>query len=137
MKKLKLKKTEDPEILEKLEISDGFMTFGSGSGSGSELGLGLPNGSLTSSAQEQVGTAFFAPIHVSKVRFTCIANAALAPAFTYRTKALVDWISRTQVGVTGVPTTIDVPVDASNYNVSITFQATDLNGGTYTWQAMY
>lgn len=97
----------------------------------------LPSGTLTSNGQEQVGTGFFAPIYTAKVRFTCRGHAALTPAFTCRTRALGDWKSKTVIGSSLFTTDVDVNLDASNYNVSITFQTTDSNGGTANWQAMY
>ncbi|MGO1242771.1 MAG: hypothetical protein ACTMH4_01715 [Sphingobacterium sp.] len=96
----------------------------------------MPSGTLTSNGQEQVGTGFFAPYGAMKVRFSCKANAAPVPIYTCRTRALGDWKSKTETGSLFTWTDIDVNLDASNYNVSITFQTTDSNGGVCNWKAM-
>ncbi|MEJ5092093.1 hypothetical protein GEO21_18850 [Sphingobacterium faecium] len=94
------------------------------------------SGTLSRNGQEQVGTSFFAPYGAKFIRFTCLANAAPTPAFICRTRALGNWKSTTSIGITGVLKIIDVALGASNYNVSITFQTTDSNGGSCSWVAM-
>lgn len=44
-----------------------------------------------------------------------------------------DCKSKTVVGSSFTNTTVDVNIDASNYNVEITFRITDTNGGTANW----
>jgi len=143
MKKLNLEEKNVSEILDESALADNFGS-GSGSGSGSKgsgSGSGShsapkPSGTLQSNGQEEVGTSFFAPYGTSMVRFSCIANAAPTPVFTCQTKALGGWNSKTGLGHLGGVTVIDVPIDASNYNVSIKFQTTDSNGGKCSWQAI-
>lgn len=96
----------------------------------------MPSGTLSPNGQEQVGTGFFAPYYTAKVRFSCRGNGAISPFFTCRTKALGDWKSKTQIGNSITFTDIDVNLDASNINVSITFQTTDSNGALCNWKAM-
>src|SRR5690606_35392747 len=96
----------------------------------------MPDGTLSPNGQEQVGTAFFAPIYTSQVRFSCRGGGAIAPFFICRTRVLGGWRSKTQVGNSITFTDVDVSLDASNINVSITFQTTDSNGALCNWKAM-
>lgn len=110
---------------------------GGGESTGDGMGGTLPHGTLSSDDQTQVGTSFFAPYITSFVRFTYRSSVALAPPFTVQTRALGGWIARTAVANLITYKTVDVPIDASNYTVNITFQTADSNGGLVNWQAMH
>ncbi|WP_158795525.1 hypothetical protein [Pedobacter sp. L105] len=114
---------------------------GTGSGGGESTGDGsggtLPHGTLSANDQYQVGTTFFAPPITSFVRFRYESSAALRPQWTVQTKALGDWVSRSGGSTPVAYATLDVPIDASNITVNITFQTSDSNGGSCIWQAMH
>lgn len=120
----------------------GYPTYpGTGGGGGESTGDGmggtLPHGTLSSDGQEQVGTTFFAPYITSFVRFRYRSIAAPFPPFTVQTRALGGWNPKTSVANLVTYTTVDVPIDASNYTVQIRFQTADSNGGLVNWQAMH
>jgi len=151
MKKLNLEEKHVSEIFNESDLVNDFGGSGSGSGSrgsgsgsrgsgsGSKgSGSSSPtSGSLTSNGQEAVGTSFFAPYGASFVRFTCVANAALTPGFTCGTRSLGGWQYKTKVGTLFSATTIDVPLYSSNDHIAISFQTTDSNGGTCSWELMF
>ncbi|MET3115612.1 hypothetical protein AAKU52_003363 [Pedobacter sp. CG_S7] len=95
-----------------------------------------PSGSLSSNGQEQVGTTFFAPSNTSFVRFNCRTAATPLPVYQCQTRALGVWITKTATGSLFTTTVIDVNIDASNYNVNVTFKTSDSNGGSCDWVAM-
>lgn len=110
---------------------------GGGPSTGNGSGGTLPSGVLSSDDQYQVGTTFFAPSITSFVRFKYMSSAALTPPFSVQTRALGGWNTKTGVGNPVSYTTIDVPIDASNITVNITFRTADSNGGSCSWQAMH
>lgn len=95
-----------------------------------------PIGTLSSNSQEQVGTTFFAPSNTSFVRFNCRTAAAPLTVYQCQTRALGGWITKTATGGFITTTVIDVKIDASNYNVNVTFKTSDSNGGSCVWVAM-
>jgi|GEM_PF-4515632 len=109
---------------------------GGGESTGDGSGGTLPSGTLSSDDQTQVGTTFFAPSITSFVRFRYRSVAPL-PGWTVQTRALGGWNPKSATANPITFTTLDVPIDASNITVNITFQTTDTNGGTCTWQAMH
>jgi len=110
---------------------------GGGESTGDGSGGTLPHGTLSSDDQTQVGTTFFAPPITGFVRFKYESSAAVKPQWTVQTKALGGWISRSGGATPFAYATLDVPIDASNITVNITFQTTDSYGGSCVWQAMH
>lgn len=92
-----------------------------------------PSGYIDTNGQEEGYDSFFAPYGKTYVRFECLSNAALTPAFVCRTKGLSgQWKSVTKVGVLG-KATVDVNIDASNINIGLSFRTSDSNGGKAAW----